>query len=250
MTGRGCGIAASGYRKGGFGSGSKAAGARRRWKRTRRSCCWRQATRLRRRLRCGGRSTENRFRKKHVCGLAFSAGFCHTSSLSAAEASLFRYRGRELTGSDIEFIRQLIAAHPGESRSGLSVKLCQAWQLKQPNGVLRDMVCRGMLLMLDRAGTLELPPARGNYDPGVQRRKRPEAVVPDNRPVKGPLSRLLPIEIEPVRRTPREALFNSLMEQYHYLHFERPVGEHLKYLMSARCRGALDHAAQAIACAA
>lgn len=157
-------------------------------------------------------------------------------------ATEVRYRGRILTGEDLEFIRQLIAAHPGESRSGLSVKLCEAWQLKQRNGMLRDMVCRGMLLRLDRAGLIQLPPARGNYDPGVQRRKRPEAVVPDNRPVRGPLSRLLPIEIEPVRRTPREALFNSLMEQYHYLRYERPVGEHVKYLMSVD--------GQAIACAA
>jgi hypothetical protein len=76
----------------------------------------------------------------------------------------------------------------------------------------------------------------------VQRRKRPEAVVPDNRPVQGPLSQLLPIQVEPVRRTPREALFNSLMEQYHYLRYERPVGEHVKYLISAQ--------GQAIACAA
>lgn len=157
-------------------------------------------------------------------------------------ATEVRYRGRTLTGEDLEFIRQLIAAHPGESRSGLSVKLCEAWQLKQRNGMLRDMVCRGMLLSLDRAGLIQLPPARGNYDPRVQRRKRPEAVVPDNRPVRGPLSRLLPIEIEPVRRTPREALFNSLMEQYHYLRYERPVGEHVKYLMSVD--------GQAIACAA
>jgi hypothetical protein len=157
-----------------------------------------------------------------------------------AEAAAFRYRGRELTGSDMEFIRQLIAAHPSASRYGLSVKLCEAWQLKQPNGVLRDIVCRSMLLKLEQTGAIQLPPARGHYDPGVQR-KRPGAVVPDNRPVQGPLSRLLPIEIEQVRRTPREALFNSLIEQYHYLHYERPVGEHLKYLMSVE--------GQAIACA-
>lgn len=162
--------------------------------------------------------------------------------MPAAEAATLRYRGRELTSSDIEFIRQLIAAHPDESRSRLSVRLCEAWQLQQPNGVPRDMVCRSMLLMLERAGAIQLPAARGHYDPGVQRRKRPEAVVPDNQPVQGPLSQLLPIQVEPVRRTPREALFNSLMEQYHYLRYERPVGEHVKYLISAH--------GQAIACAA
>ena len=45
-----------------------------------------------------------------------------------------------------------------------------------------------------------------------------------------------------MRRTPEEPLFNSLMEQYHYLGYEQPVGEHLKYLVKAD--------GQAIACLA
>ncbi|MEK6304679.1 MAG: Druantia anti-phage system protein DruA, partial [Acidobacteriota bacterium] len=31
-------------------------------------------------------------------------------------------------------------------------------------------------------------------------------------------------------------LFNSLLEQYHYLAYEQPVGEHLKYLVWAQGR--------------
>jgi hypothetical protein len=73
-------------------------------------------------------------------------------------------------------------------------------------------------------------------------RQRPEPVVPDNRPVPGPLRWLLPLDIQPVRRSPEEPLFNSLMEQYHYLGYQQPVGEHLKYLVKAR--------GQAIACLA
>jgi hypothetical protein len=36
-----------------------------------------------------------------------------------------------------------------------------------------------------------------------------------------------------VRRTPEEALFNSLLQQHHYLGYVQPVGEHLKYLVHA-----------------
>src|SRR5207249_748454 len=64
----------------------------------------------------------------------------------------WRYRGRAVSAEDIAFIRQLIAAHPGASRRALSAKLCEAWGWKQANGAPRDMVCRGLLLMLDRAG--------------------------------------------------------------------------------------------------
>jgi hypothetical protein len=64
-------------------------------------------------------------------------------------------------------------------------------------------------------------------------RERPEPVIPDNRPVRGPLARITPLEFIQVRRTPEEALFNSLMEQYHYLGYDQPIGEHLKYLVKA-----------------
>ena len=51
-----------------------------------------------------------------------------------------------------------------------------------------------------------------------------------------PLKSLGPIEFQPVRRTADEPLFNSLMEQYHYLGYEQPVGEHLKYVCWAQGR--------------
>src|ERR1700743_1459226 len=62
------------------------------------------------------------------------------------------YRGQRIGGDEIVFIRQFIADHPELSRWKLSRLLCEAWQWKQANGALRDMVCRGLLLTLDRAG--------------------------------------------------------------------------------------------------
>ena len=71
-----------------------------------------------------------------------------------------RYRSQDITGEQIFFIRQLIRDRPELSRWKLSRELCEAWQWKQANGALRDMVCRGLLLMLDRAGEIELPSLR------------------------------------------------------------------------------------------
>ena len=142
----------------------------------------------------------------------------------------WRYRGRVVTAEDIVFIRQFIAQNPGASRRRLSAKLCEAWQWKQANGALRDMVCRGLLLMLHRAGEIELPPVRQvSLNPFVER-ERPAPVLLDTTPITGTLGALQPIELEQVRRTGDEPLFNSLMEHYHYLGYEQPVGEHLKYL--------------------
>jgi len=141
-----------------------------------------------------------------------------------------KYRGRVVTAGEILYIRELIAAHPRASRRRLSQKLCEAWQWKQANGALRDMVCRGLLLMLDRAGHIELPAVKVVPHNPLVRRQRPEPVLTDTTPIVGPLQELRPVEIQQVRRTNDEPLFNSLMEQYHYLHYEQPVGEHLKFL--------------------
>src|ERR1035441_1691790 len=64
----------------------------------------------------------------------------------------WKYRGRIFNLADIESIRRLIAANPEASRWALSRKLCEEWDWKQANGALRDMVCRGLLLMLERTG--------------------------------------------------------------------------------------------------
>jgi hypothetical protein len=127
------------------------------------------------------------------------------------------YRGQSIGGEQVAFIRQLIAEHPELSRWKLSRQICEAWQWRQANGALRDMVCRGLLLMLHRAGEIELPPVKRVVRNRLAERERPESVIPDNRPVRGPLASITPLEFIQVRRTPEEPLFNSLTEQYHYL---------------------------------
>ena len=72
----------------------------------------------------------------------------------------YRYRGRTLGEAEIAFLREFIAAHPELSRCALSRLLCQVWQWKQPNGAPREMVCRGLMLELERAGYIQLPPIR------------------------------------------------------------------------------------------
>jgi len=155
----------------------------------------------------------------------------------------WRYRGRDFTERDIDFVREFVTARPGLNRRALSLALCEAWQWKQANGAPRDMVCRGLLLSLHRAGHIALPAARpANPQQNKAHRSRPAPLVPDNRPVQGPLRQLGELRLELVRRTGPEPLFNSLLEQYHYLGYEQPVGEHLKYVVSAK--------GQIVACAA
>jgi hypothetical protein len=152
-------------------------------------------------------------------------------------AETWRYRGQEIGSEQIAFLREFIREHPTSSRWKLSRQLCEALGWKQANGALRDMVCRGLLLMLERAGQIELPPVRRHIRGQCRtERPRPDALLIDTSPLEIPLKELGLVEIQPVRRTADEPLFNSLMEHYHYLAYEQPVGEHLKYLAWAQGR--------------
>jgi hypothetical protein len=147
---------------------------------------------------------------------------------------VIRYRGKIFGSREIDEIREVIAAHWERSRWFISRELCRRWGWTQPNGVLKDMVCRGLLLRLETQGLIELPP-RGKIPPyHLSQRKKPERVQVDQTPMEGNLSEFQPIELLQVRRTPLQKLYNSLVEQYHYLGYTRPVGEHLEYLALSR----------------
>jgi hypothetical protein len=151
-----------------------------------------------------------------------------------------KYRGRTITDADLESIRRVITENPALSRRALSAKLCEAWNWRQPNGALCDMVCRGLMLQLHRAGHIELPPVRWvNPNPLSRRhaeRAKPVPVLVDQTPLESALADIRPLEFEQVRRTAEEKLFNSLLDRYHYLGYTQPVGEHLKYVIYAQGR--------------
>jgi hypothetical protein len=148
----------------------------------------------------------------------------------------WHYRQRLITDADVVFIRRLIAEHPLASRRELSYQLCEAWNWVQPNGALRDMVCRGLMLKLHREGHIELPPVRRMPPNTLAHRQKPAAAQVDREPLRGRLAEMRPLGFRQVRRTGEEPLFNSLLEQHHYLGYTQPVGEHLKFLVYAANR--------------
>jgi Domain of unknown function (DUF4338) len=149
---------------------------------------------------------------------------------------LLTYRHRAVTAEDVAFIRALIAAHPQAKRRELSRRLCVAWNWVQANGALRDMVCRGLMLALHRAALIELPPVRCARRNPLAKRQGQRIMNVETAPLEVSLAQLGALEVGLVRRTPHEALFNSLLSQYHYLGYSQPVGEHLKYLILAQGR--------------
>jgi hypothetical protein len=156
-------------------------------------------------------------------------------SIDGIESSVdvvLKYRGRGVTSTEVEHITRLIDDNPKMSRRRLSFKLCAEWNWTQANGHPRDVVCRGMLLALDRGGHIRLPAPRCIFKQ-PPRRKKSTSMEIEETPLVAPLAEIGEVEIRQVRRTAEEGLVESLIERHHYLGYTRVVGEHLKYLVTA-----------------
>jgi hypothetical protein len=92
------------------------------------------------------------------------------------------------------------------------------------------------MLHLHRQGLIELPPVSYVRRNPLVERRRPAVIQVDTTALNTSLAEIRPLEFRQVRRTPEESLFNSLLDQNHYLNYTQPVGEHLKYLVYARSR--------------
>ena len=97
---------------------------------------------------------------------------------------VLKYRGRVVSESDVELVRALIREHPAVSRRELSRKLCHAWNWVQANGAPCDMVCRGLMLALERSGHVRLPPAKGIHANPLAVRARAHRAEVDVSPVR------------------------------------------------------------------
>lgn len=142
-----------------------------------------------------------------------------------------KYRGVVATTCHVSTINELLLQYPQDSRRALSLRLCQLWNWKQPNGTLRDMVCRGFLLALHRADFIKLPPPR-HHSPGriaVSGVKRDIEV--DTTPLETGMRKLGTLHICEARQTGTTKLYEGLTGKYHYLGYTQPVGENLRYIV-------------------
>jgi hypothetical protein len=150
-------------------------------------------------------------------------------------------QGRLVSGADIGLIRGLMDEHPDWCRSRLSVELCERWAWRNAQGRRKDMAARTLLLKLERAGHIRLPPRRGPSPNGRRNRVVP-LVLPAPEPIRGTLHDLRPLTANVVAPESEDLrLFNGLLAHYHYLGHRNTVGENLRYLVR-------DHQDRPVAC--
>ena len=138
----------------------------------------------------------------------------------------------EMTEERIGEVREIVAQNPGMTRTQLSCLICDQWGWRSPNGQRKDIAARDMLRALDKAGAIKLPPPK--RQPWVHGRHSNIVLLPhDMAPIECQLNELAPLQIHIVDGGNGLAEFKSFIAQFHYLGFNRTVGENIRYIIKA-----------------
>ena len=146
--------------------------------------------------------------------------------------TVHRYCGRDFAAAEIDHIRKLIAARPPLNRAQLSRRVCDELRWLRPDGARKDMSCRVAMLRMERDGLIRLPPplcknANGRIQP------KPTAAGDPRESIELPRAALGEITLQPVRLRKDSALWNELIDRYHYLGYKPLPGAQLRYLVWA-----------------
>ncbi|HYA41735.1 MAG TPA: Druantia anti-phage system protein DruA [Syntrophobacteraceae bacterium] len=141
----------------------------------------------------------------------------------------YRIRSRRIDHNELKIIRDSIAQNWAEGRSAISRILCRHWNWRQENGLLKDMACRALLLSLEKKGEIKLPP-RQNENFRFPRKAPSNIDSYDTSEIRGRVSDFGSLTIRMVRFSPEEALWDHLVDKFHYLAHPWIVGSYLKYI--------------------
>lgn len=142
---------------------------------------------------------------------------------------LFRYRGRDLRAGDLDLIRRAVSEGYGRGRSHIARRLCEHWAWRQANGQFKEYAARDLLLRLEEAGHLDLPP---RLRPKNNLKTPDFSQIPPfiQQPLAGRIGDHPAPRID-LTEGPDRYLWDYLIHHYHYLGQPRLVGEYLKQLI-------------------
>lgn len=149
--------------------------------------------------------------------------------MSDSSATTHRYCGRQFTIDEMEQIRALITSEAKPNRAQLSRLVCDQFGWLAANGRRKEMSCRVAMLRMHRDGLIHLPPPQKGNGNG---RHRPRITAASDPPLRwlsdGDWKSLA---FRPVQSPADSALFNELVQRYHYLKYKPLPGAQIRYMV-------------------
>lgn len=144
-----------------------------------------------------------------------------------------RLVGRPFGLETLEVIREQLNWANGANRSEIARRVCRRLEWTNRSGTPALMSARVALLRLHAAGLISLPPPR-NGNGNRRRYQLDNKSLPAPQPLSCRLGDLEPVVCRLVSDQPQSRLWNSLIEQYHYLGHANLPGAQLRYLLYAK----------------
>lgn len=139
----------------------------------------------------------------------------------------------KITEELIAQINGIVSLNSDWNRTHISKTLCEIWDWRSPAGQIKDISCRDMLRALECRGLIRLPQPTA-VSKQIGQKANIKHLEHDTSPVICELAEILPLNIETVKSGEQMTAFKSLIDQYHYLGFDRTVGENMKYIIKSR----------------
>jgi len=141
-----------------------------------------------------------------------------------------RYCGRLFTTEEMELIARLIAGPKKTNRAQLSRLVCDELRWFRPDGRRKDMACRVAMLRMHRDGLIALPaPLKGNCNGRI--RPKSTAACDPRAPLTIPAGGFGELQLRIVDTQQESAVWNELIQRYHYLGYKPLPGAQLRYLI-------------------
>jgi len=139
----------------------------------------------------------------------------------------------EITEERIRQIQEIIEKNPDWHRTKISQQVCRLWGWQGPNEQLKDISCRDLLRELDKAGKIRLP-ERQTFSRAKGGADKIKHLEHNTDPINTKLAELRPLSISRIGGGKELSQFKSLLDQYHYLGYDRSIGENMKYMVYDR----------------
>lgn len=146
-------------------------------------------------------------------------------------------QGRPFGPEQLREVQALIGQNGGWTRYRLSRALARLWDWRTPQGQLKDMAARTLLLKLQEQGWIQLPPPRMKSPTRSGRVPVAGGPALEENPVDCALPELLPLRLQEVSQAERREARRQLeaaLHQHHYLGYRSRVGQNLQYWVCDR----------------
>ena len=142
----------------------------------------------------------------------------------------FQSCGREFTQVELSLIQEIVKDFSNLTRTELAGTVCELLDWKRPSGKLKKHECRGFLEDLEADGLISLPDKKNSIK---GKNTKPAKPLNGEQPwskLSGSIDDFAPVDVELVKSADQNELFQSLIQEYHYLGYSMPYGARLQYL--------------------